>query len=79
MYYETFTSFIELFGIVSGGYSQMELSPSERKIYFIDEQDGNQAKVLSNADEVNIIKFGARAFYPEQDGGVEIVVLPPFY
>ena len=95
-----------LFGIVSGGYSQTELSPflfdtyqdaivymrngmeirgkmnyhlPSEKFYFIDEQDGNQAKILSNADEVNIIKFGARVFYPEQDGGVEILSSEPSF
>ena len=95
-----------LFGIVSGGYSQTELSPflfdtyqdaivymrngmeirgkmnyhlPSEKFYFIDEQYGNQAKILSNADEVNIIKFGARVFYPEQDGGVEILSSEPSF
>ena len=49
-----------LFGIVSGDIHKRNYHLPSEKFYFIDEQDGDQAKVLSNADEVNIIKFGAR-------------------
>ena len=62
MYYETFTSFIELFVWHSFWriFTNGTITFRGKKFYFIDEQDGDQAKVLSNADEVNIIKFGAR-------------------
>lgn len=47
------------------------------KFYFLDDKDEMKAKILSNADEVNIIKFGDRIFFPEKDAGVEILSSEP--
>lgn len=48
-----------------------------RKFYFLDRFDGNKMKVLSNPQDVNVIKFGSRVFYPGDDGGVEILPTNP--
>lgn len=60
--------------------NKMNYNLVSEKFYFIDERDGQQVKILSNVDEVNIIKFGERTFYPEKGAGVEILSSePPFY
>lgn len=43
---------------------------------FIDRADG-QIKELSNPQDVNVIKFGNRVFYPEHNGGIEILPTNP--
>lgn len=47
------------------------------KFYFLDRTDGNKMKVLSNPEDVNVIKFGSRVFYPERTGGIEILPTNP--
>ena len=41
------------------------------KFYFIDHID-NKVKVLSNPQDIQIIKFGNRVFYTEGNYGIEI-------
>lgn len=46
------------------------------KFFFIDRAD-NKVKVLSNPQDVQIIKFGNRIFYTEGDYGIEILPTSP--
>lgn len=47
------------------------------KFYFLDRFDGNKMKVLSNPQDVNVIKFGNRVFYPGEEGCVEVLPTNP--
>lgn len=46
------------------------------KFYFIDRAD-NKVKVLSNPQDIQVIKFGNRVFYTEGDKGVEVLPTNP--
>ena len=46
------------------------------KFYFIDHID-NKVKVLSNPQDIQIIKFGNRVFYTEGNYGIEILPTNP--
>ena len=60
-------------------HNKMNYNLVSEKFYFIDEQDGQQVKILANADEVNIIKFGNQVFYPEKSAGIEILSSEPLF
>lgn len=60
-------------------HNKMNYNLVSERFYFIDEQDGQQVKILANADEVNIIKFGDRVFYPEKSAGIEILSSEPLF
>lgn len=56
---------------------KMNYNLLSEKFYFVDDKDENKAKILANVEEVNIIKFGDRVFFPEKGAGVEILSSEP--
>lgn len=47
------------------------------EFYFIDEQDKNKIKILSQPEEVTMIRFGNRIFLPLEKGAVEVLSSEP--
>ena len=61
----------------NGGQSKEKMNYNflSEKFYFID--PAGEIKVLSNPQDVIVIRFGERVFYPEANGGVEILPVTP--
>lgn len=55
---------------------KMNYNLAVEKFFFIDRKD-NEVKQLSNPEDINVIKFGNRVFYPEDGKGIEILPTNP--
>ncbi len=74
--FEEFQNAVVYFKDGSQYHEKMNYNLLVEKFYFIDHTD-NKVKVLSNPQDIQVIKFGSRVFYTEADRGIEILPTTP--
>lgn len=74
--FENFENAVVFFKDGSQYHEKMNYNLLVDKFFFIDRAD-NKVKVLSNPQDVHIIKFGNRTFYTEGSSGIEILPISP--
>lgn len=74
--FDNFQEAVVFFKDGSQYHEKMNYNLLVEKFYFIDRSD-NKLKVLSNPQDINIIKFGNRVFYTKAGKGIEILPTNP--
>lgn len=74
--FEDFQNAVVFFKDGSQYHEKMNYNLLVDKFFFIDRGDNN-VKVLSNPQDVQVIKFGNRIFYTEGNNGIEILPTNP--
>lgn len=74
--FEEFQNAVVFFKDGSQYHEKMNYNLLVDKFFFIDRED-NKVKVLSNPQDVQVIKFGNRIFYTEGNNGIEILPTNP--
>lgn len=74
--FEEFQNAVVIFKDGSQYHEKMNYNLLVNKFFFIDRKD-NRVKVLSNPQDVQVIKFGNRTFYIKGNNGIEILPTNP--
>lgn len=56
---------------------QLNLFLPTGEFYFLDDTDGNKEKILTNIEDVHLVKLGSRLFFPSENGTLEILSSDP--